>query len=76
MGFMDKAKGAVNDHSDQVDSGIDKGSDFADEKTGGKYSDQIDKGGDQARDRLDGLDGKDDDFSSKVDSKNDTGQNA
>ncbi len=72
MGFMDKAKGTVDDHSDKIDSGIDKGGDTVDSKTGGKYSDQIDSGGDKARDGLDGLDGKDDDFG---DAKNATGQN-
>jgi hypothetical protein len=60
--LKDKASDLVDDHGDKVGEGLDKAGDFADEKTGGKYSDQIDGGVDQAKDRLDGLDGQDDDI--------------
>jgi MT0933-like antitoxin protein len=50
-GFMDKAKDAAEQHDDQVDKGLDKAGDFADQKTGGKYDDQIDKGVDAAQQR-------------------------
>jgi hypothetical protein len=60
--IKDKASDLVDDHGDKVAEGLDKAGDFADEKTGGKYSDQIDGGVDQAKDRLDGLDGQDDDI--------------
>jgi hypothetical protein len=60
--IKDKASDLVDDHGDKVGEGLDKAGDLADEKTGGKYSDQIDGGVDQAKDRLDGLDGQDDDI--------------
>lgn len=69
MGFMDKAKDAAEDHPDQVDSGIEKGGDFADDKTGGKHTDKIDKGEDQVSDRLGTSDGD------SGDAKNAAGQN-
>jgi ABC-type transporter Mla subunit MlaD len=66
MSFMDKAKDAlekaVDEHGDKISDGIDKAADFADDKTGGKYSDKIDQGVDKAKDALDKLDGKDDDL--------------
>jgi hypothetical protein len=52
MGIFDKAKDALSDHPEQVDKGIDKLGDLADQKTGGKYADKVDKGQDLARDRL------------------------
>ena len=55
MGFMDKAKDALNDHGDKVDEGIDKAADIADDKTGGKYSGQIDAGAEKAKEVVDGL---------------------
>jgi MT0933-like antitoxin protein len=50
-GFIDKARDAADQHDEQVDKGLDKAGDFADEHTGGKHSDQIDKGVDQAQQR-------------------------
>ncbi|HST64381.1 MAG TPA: antitoxin [Mycobacteriales bacterium] len=50
-GFMDKAKDLADQHDDQVDQGLDKAGDFADQKTGGKYDEQIDKGVDAAQQR-------------------------
>jgi MT0933-like antitoxin protein len=50
-GFMDKAKDMADQHDDQVDQGLDKAGDFADQKTGGKYDEQIDRGVDAAQDR-------------------------
>jgi hypothetical protein len=35
---------------------------MADQKTGGEHGDKIDKGTDFAKDKLDGLDGQDDDI--------------
>ncbi len=74
MGLMDKAKGAAEDHPDKVDSGVEKGGDFADEKTGGKHTDQIDKGEDQVTDRFGSGDGESGNGDSG-DAKNETGQN-
>ncbi|MDO5619342.1 antitoxin [Kocuria sp.] len=45
-GFADKAKQAASDNPDAVN----KGADFANDKTGGKYEDQIN----QAKDSLNG----------------------
>ena len=50
-GFMDKAKEFADEHDDQVDQGLEKAGDFADEKTGGKYGEQIDRGVDTAQER-------------------------
>ncbi len=48
---------AARDNPDKVNSGIEKGGDFADDKTGGKHTDKIDKGEDQVGDRLGSNDG-------------------
>jgi hypothetical protein len=50
-GFADKAKDFADQHDEQVDQGLDKAGDFADQKTGGKYDQQIDKGVDTAQER-------------------------
>jgi hypothetical protein len=50
-GFMDKAKEFADEHDEQVDQGLEKAGDFADEKTGGKYGEQIDRGVDTAQER-------------------------
>ncbi|MBW4704487.1 MULTISPECIES: antitoxin [unclassified Micromonospora] len=49
--FMNKVKDFADKHDKQVDQGLDKAGDFADERTGGKHDEQIDKGVDaiQAR---------------------------
>lgn len=60
--LKDKATGAVDSHGDQVGGGLDKAGDFADQRTGGTHGDRIDQGVDQAKTRLDGLDGQDDDI--------------
>ena len=51
-GFMDKAKEFADEHPDQVDQGMDKAGNFADEKTGGRYSNQIQEGEQRAEDFL------------------------
>ncbi|WP_433167014.1 antitoxin [Kribbella sp. CA-247076] len=60
--MKDKATDAVDEHGDKVDQGMDKAGDFANEKTGGEHGDKIDQGTDFAKDRLDNLDGQDDDI--------------
>ena len=66
MGFLDKAKAAVtkavDEHGDKIATGIDKGAELIDEKTGGKHADKIAEGKTKAKDALDRLDGKDDDI--------------
>ncbi|PWU47260.1 hypothetical protein DLE60_13000 [Micromonospora globispora] len=49
--FMDKAKDFADQHDKQVDQGIEKGGDMADQRTGGKHDEQIDKGVDMAQQR-------------------------
>jgi hypothetical protein len=56
VGIFDKAKEALSEHSEHVDSGIERAGDLIDEKTGGKYADKVDQGqgvaGDKLRDYL------------------------
>ena len=56
MGLLDKIKGALQGKAKQVNDGIDKAADVADDKTGGKYTEQIDGAADKAKDLLDKLD--------------------
>ena len=66
MGFIDKIKGkvtkAVDQHGDKIAGGIDKAAAAANKKTGGKHQDKIAKATGGAKDRLDRLDGKNDDI--------------
>ena len=52
MGIFDKAREALHEHSDKVDSVVDRAADEADRRTGGKHSDHIDRGADVAKDKL------------------------
>jgi MT0933-like antitoxin protein len=52
MGIFDKAKDALSEHSERVDTVIEKAGDFVDDKTGGKYAEHVDKGQDFAGDRV------------------------
>lgn len=49
--FMDRAKDFADKHDEQVDKGMERAGDEADERTGGKYGDKIDKGVDAAQER-------------------------
>ena len=51
MGIFDKAKDALSEHSEHVDTGIEKAGDFVDDKTDSKYAEQVDKGQDFAATR-------------------------
>ncbi len=53
--FRKKAQDIAEDHGDKAEDAIDKAADFADDKTGGKYSDQIDTGAEKAKDFIEGL---------------------
>ena len=57
MGLMDKVRSMLGQHGDKVESGIDKGGDFIDDKTGGKHAAHVDKAQDAAKDALRKLDG-------------------
>jgi hypothetical protein len=52
MGLDDlknKAKDMLGEHGEQIENGVDKARDFADEKTGNKYSDQLGNVADKAK---------------------------
>ena len=54
MGFSDfvnKAKNLADQHDEQVDQGLEKAGDVADERTGGGHGEQIDRGVDIAQER-------------------------
>ena len=51
MGFMDKVKGMLGQHSDKVSKGIDKAAGMADSKTKGKYSDKIKSSSQKAKEQ-------------------------
>lgn len=58
MGLKDwfsKGKKAAADQADTVKQGIDSAADFADEKTGERFSGQIDTGAEAAKDAVDKL---------------------
>ncbi|MEU7156412.1 antitoxin [Streptomyces chrestomyceticus] len=55
MSVMDKLKQMLKGHEDQAGKGVDKASDFVDDKTQGKYSSQVDT----AQDKLKGQLGQD-----------------
>ncbi|MEZ5137524.1 MAG: antitoxin [Acidimicrobiales bacterium] len=59
MGFLDKAKDAIQGKEDQLDQAIDKAADVIDDKTGGKHTDKIDQAADKAKDLVDKLDTSD-----------------
>ena len=44
--LLDRVKQLAGKHPDQVNKGVDKGEQVADEKTGGKYGSQIQEAGD------------------------------
>ncbi|WP_446214448.1 antitoxin [Micromonospora sp. IBSANI012] len=48
---MDKAKDMADKHDKQVDQGLDKAGEAADQRTGGKYDQQTDKAVDMAQAR-------------------------
>ena len=54
--FKKKAAEVTEDHGDKIETGIDKAADFADDKTGGKYSDKIESGAEAAKDFVEKLD--------------------
>ena len=52
MSMMDKLKSMLKGHEAQTEKGIDKGGDFVDGKTQGKYSGQVDQGQDKLKDQF------------------------
>ena len=60
MGLMDNAKDALGNNPDKVSQGVEKGGDFVDDKTGGKYADKVDQGQEFAKERFGGEGGDQD----------------
>lgn len=56
MGFLDKAKDALQGKSDEAAKALDKAGDFVDKQTKGKHTDKIDQAVDKASDALDKID--------------------
>ena len=54
--YVDKAIDAAEGSGDKIASGVDKATDFVDDKTGGKYSEHLDKVDDAADSLADELD--------------------
>ncbi|MEU7381818.1 antitoxin [Streptomyces sp. NPDC042207] len=52
MSMLDKLKGLLKGHEEQAGKGIDKGGDYVDEQTQGKYRSQVDTGQDKLKEQL------------------------
>ncbi|MFF7340206.1 antitoxin [Streptomyces sp. NPDC008163] len=52
MGMLDKIKDMIKGHPDQARQGVEKGGDYVDKKTGGKYSGQVDSAQQKANDQF------------------------
>jgi hypothetical protein len=50
--FEDKAKQLASEHPDQVDEGLKRAGDLADQHTGGRFGDEIQQGEQRAEDYL------------------------
>lgn len=48
MGIFDKVKDLANKNKEKVADGVDKATDFVDDKTGGKHTEHLDKVDDAA----------------------------
>lgn len=64
MGFLDKlnlkkrrrqATDVAADHGDKITDGVDKATDFVDDKTGGKHTDKLEQVDEKAADAIDKL---------------------
>jgi hypothetical protein len=55
--FLDKAKDLAGEHGDKIKDGVDKATDLADEKSGGKLGDMNEKIDEAAAKAIDGLTG-------------------
>ncbi|GHG93609.1 antitoxin [Streptomyces rubradiris] len=52
MSMLDKLKQMIKGHESTADKGIDKGGDYIDQRTGGKYQSRVDTGQDKLRDEF------------------------
>ena len=58
MGLLDTIKNALKGKDKEIDAGIDKAADVADEKTGGEHTETIEDVADKAKDVADDLQGE------------------
>ncbi|WP_329542674.1 antitoxin [Streptomyces sp. NBC_01358] len=54
MSMLDKIKGLMKGHPDQTRQGVEKGGEFVDKKTGGKYGGQVDSAQQKLNDEFGG----------------------
>jgi hypothetical protein len=54
MSVLDKLKQMLKGHEDQAGKGIDKGGDYVDERTQGRYGSQVDSAQQRLKDELGG----------------------
>ncbi len=54
--FKKKTVDVAEEHGDNIEAGIDKAAEVADDKTDGKYTDKIESGSEKAKDLVEGLD--------------------
>lgn len=59
MGFLDKAKKALQGKGDEAEKLIDKAADLVDDQTKGKHTDTIEKAADKAKEVVDDIDTSD-----------------
>lgn len=52
MGMMDKLKQMLKGHPDQTGKAVDKGGDYLDQRTQGKYSGHVDTAQDRMKDQF------------------------
>lgn len=52
MSMLDKIKGMLKGHEDVANKGIDKGGDYVDDKTQGKYKSEVDMAQQKLKDEL------------------------
>lgn len=52
MSMMDRLKSMLRGHEQQTDKAVDKGGDYIDDRTQGKYGSQVDKGQERLRQEL------------------------
>ncbi|GGV65556.1 MULTISPECIES: antitoxin [Streptomyces] len=52
MSMMDRLKSMLRGHEQQTDKAVDKGGDYIDDRTQGKYGSQVDKGQERMRQEL------------------------
>jgi hypothetical protein len=58
MGLLDSVKGLVGGNKKTIDTAVDKGADFVEEKTPDSVDAQVQKGAEMVKDAIDKIDDK------------------